>query len=175
MKGFFLSNSIHMKSHQFHFGYEEYSSIEELSLQDQQLLQAARAVTEHSYAPYSNFSVGAAALLKNGNQVLGTNQENASYPVGICAERTLMAAAATQFPGIAIEAMAISYHNFKLPDSNEHAISPCGMCRQALHEFEQRTQHPIRLILSGMSGEVIVINTAAHLLPLAFTGKELLR
>lgn len=164
-----------MKSLQFHFSYDEFTSIEELPLQDQQLLTAAREVTRNSYAPYSHFSVGAAALLKNGVQVLGTNQENASYPVGICAERTLMASAATQYPGIAIEAMAISYHNFNLPNSNEHAISPCGMCRQALNEFEQRTQTPIRLILSGMSGEVIVIKTAAHLLPLAFTGKELLR
>lgn len=162
-----------MTEKNFQFSYSEFESIEGLNTEDQKLLQAARAVTSRSYAPYSHFSVGAAALLANGEMVLGTNQENASYPVGICAERTLMASAATQYPGVPILTMAISYHNFNYPDSSEHAISPCGMCRQALHEFEQRTHQPIRLILSGLHGEVVVIHSAAHLLPLAFTGKEL--
>jgi cytidine deaminase len=164
-----------MKEINFSFGYTEFNSIEELQTLEQKLLTAAREVTSRSYAPYSHFSVGAAALLYNGVQVLGTNQENASYPVGICAERTLLAAAATQYPGVPIEMMAISYLNLNKPNSSEHAISPCGMCRQALNEFEQRTSRPIKLILSGMTGEVIIINTAAHLLPLAFTGKELLK
>jgi cytidine deaminase len=134
-------------------------------------LTAARNVTEKSYAPYSNFHVGAAAKMMNGEIVSGSNQENASFPVGICAERVLLGSAASNYPGIAIETMAISYQS-KLVKS-DHPISPCGMCRQALQEFESRVRKPIRLILGGMKGKIFVIKSAGLLLPLAFTNEEL--
>lgn len=156
---------------EYHFSFDEYASIDELNEEEAALLKEARMITDKAYAPYSNFFVGAVAKLSNGNYVSGTNQENASYPVGLCAERALMAAAGTQYPGVAIETMAISYRNNT--NDGHYPISPCGMCRQALQEFEERTKHPIRLILAGQKGNVYIIEKASQLLPLAFTGKEL--
>lgn len=157
------------KQHQFQ--YEWLPDAGALSGSDAALLEAARAVTQQAYAPYSNFLVGAAARMQNGELVKGSNQENASYPVGICAERVLLGNAATLFPGMPIDTMAISY--LAPQGASEQPISPCGMCRQALLEFENRTRQPIRLILAGQSGPVLIMETAAVLLPFAFTGKEL--
>lgn len=160
-----------MNKKEYSFYFDEYASADELPPQDAELLKQARNITSVAYAPYSEFKVGAVALLKNGQTVTGTNQENASYPVGICAERTLMAAAGTLYPNVPIETMAISYHNHR--QSDYYPISPCGMCRQFLQEFEERTRHPIRLVLSGQSGKVYVVEKSSQLLPLAFTGREL--
>src|SRR2546425_10892695 len=98
-----------MSKKEYHFAFEVYASSEELSKEDAWLLNEAREVTQMAYAPYSNFQVGAAAKLLNGEIVVGTNQENASYPVGLCAERVLLSSAASLFPKIGIETMAISY------------------------------------------------------------------
>lgn len=160
-----------MKKQQVSFDFEEYNSIGELNKNDRELIEIAQSLTESAYAPYSNFLVGAVARLSNGELIIGTNQENASYPVGICAERTLMATAATVYPDMPIETMAISYHS---PNGvADTPISPCGMCRQALQEFEERTGMPVRLILAGQTGKVYIIEKASDLLPLAFSGREL--
>ncbi len=145
---------------------EEYDSINELNDDDAWLLTEAREVTQFAYAPYSNFHVGAIAKLINGKIVTGTNQENASFPAGICAERVLLSSAASQFPAIAIETIAISYK--KVKGKSDKPVSPCGICRQSLAEYQQRMQKPIRIILSGMEGKIHIIENAAHLLPLAF-------
>lgn len=163
-----------MKETKFEFSYLVYDSINELDKKDAWLLTEARSVTVQAYAPYSKFHVGAVAILVNGEIVAGTNQENASYPVGICAERTLLAAASSNYPGIAIETMAISYKNVTNPSQSNHPVSPCGMCRQSLQEYESRTNHPIRLILAGMEGKVFVIEKSSMLLPLGFNSIELL-
>ena len=161
-----------MNNHTFEFNYEVFDDIGELEREDAELLTKARAVTKHAYAPYSNFFVGAVAKLKNGQIVSGTNQENASYPVGICAERVLLGNAATLYPGISIDTLAVSYHSKEVP--SDHPISPCGMCRQALLEYETRTNNPIRLILAGQKGKIYIVNTIKFLLPFAFTPDELL-
>jgi len=160
-----------MSNHTYEFSYEVVEDISQLSSDDAALLQQARTVTQQAYAPYSNFRVGGAARLSNGALITGTNQENASYPVAICAERVLLGNAATQHPGVAIDTLAVSYASDH--QSSDHPISPCGMCRQALLEYENRTHQPIRLLLSGQSGSVYIINTCSALLPLAFTGEEL--
>lgn len=160
-----------MPTEKYSFNYELYNSIDELSQEQTELLKQARIIAETAYAPYSHFFVGAAALVENGEVITGTNQENASYPVGLCAERSLLATAATLFPNKAIKTMAISYHN-KNGNSNS-PISPCGMCRQYLLEYEQRTKQPIQLILSGLNGKVFVINKVADLLPLGFESDDL--
>lgn len=160
-----------MKKEDYRFSYEVYDSAAELDEQDALLLTEARKVTAAAYAPYSNFHVGAAALLDNGEIVKGTNQENASYPVGLCAERSLLASAASLFPGIAINTMAISYHN--LNGNSDRPISPCGMCRQSLVEYEERVSKPIRLIMGGLEGEVIVVAKADALLPFSFKSEDL--
>jgi len=154
------------------FEFERYDSADELPASDRQLLEIARNSTSNAYAPYSHFYVVAVARLQDGTTVAGTNQENASYPVGICAERTLLSTLATQFAGNRVEAIAISYLNGRGGESDAPA-SPCGLCRQSLLEYEQRLRHPLRLILSGQMGEVIVVKQASDLLPFAFSKIEL--
>jgi len=170
-----ISNTLYlitMIDKKFEFEYKVYDDISELDKADIYLLSKARSVTTQAYAPYSNFFVGAAAVLDNGEMVLGTNQENASYPVGICAERVLLGNAATTYPNVGITTMAISYDSKTI--KSDHPISPCGMCRQALLEYELRTAKPIRLILSGQKGKIIIVRTVSSLLPFAFTSGELL-
>jgi cytidine deaminase len=160
-----------MRKESYQFSYENYASISELGAEDKALLEAARQLTEQSYAPYSHFHVAAVAKLKNGQWVKGTNQENASYPVGICAERVLLASASMLFPNEQIDSMAITYHNFN--GESNHPVSPCGMCRQSLVEYEARIGKSIRLILSGMDGEVMILDSSKQLLPFSFGGEDL--
>lgn len=160
-----------MNKAEYQFSYEVYESADALPATDAGLVKEARKVTAAAYAPYSRFNVGAVARLSNGETVTGTNQENASYPVGLCAERVLLSAAATLYPGIPIETMAISYDN--IDGESDHPISPCGLCRQSLAEYQERTRQPIRLILSGMEGKVYVIQNAGYLLPLSFGSADL--
>ena len=161
-----------MSEHKFEFEYEVFNDIAELKKEDADLLTKARVITKQAYAPYSNFFVGAAARLANGEMVVGTNQENASYPVGICAERVLLGNAATLFPGTAVDTIAISYDSKEV--KSDHPISPCGMCRQSLLEYETRTGKAIRIILAGQEGKIYVVKTVSFLLPFAFTSGELL-
>ena len=159
-----------MKVKKINFEVAVYASADELNDADKALLQAARKTTEAAYAPYSNFCVGAVAQMANGETVSGTNQENASYPVGICAERVLLSCIATQYPGIPVNTIAISYNNVN--GDSSHPISPCGICRQSLSEYEERVNQSIRIILSGLSGEVYVIEKASQLLPLSFSAND---
>ena len=160
-----------MKKEDYTFTFEVYESIEELGEQDALLLKHARVITKHAYAPYSHFRVGAAAQLQNGETVTGSNQENASFPVGLCAERVLLATAASLFPTIPIETIAISYHNEN--GASNHPISPCGICRQSLLEYESFLRHPIRIILGGLEGKIFIIEKVAMLLPFCFTSDDL--
>ncbi len=137
-----------------------------LDTADRELLLAAREATAHAYAPYSKFKVGASVRLENGVVLTGTNQENAAFPAGICAERVALSAASASFPEMGVTALALSYDN-ETGASNE-PISPCGICRQTLAEYEQRFGLFIRLVLGGNSGEVYVLQRATDLLPLAF-------
>lgn len=160
-----------MNKQQINFTIEEYNSIEDMAKEDAALLAQARKITADAYAPYSNFQVAAFAKLVNGKTIGGTNQENASYPAGICAERSLMSAASSLYPGVGIETIAITYNN--LNGKSEHPISPCGICRQSFAEFQQRTKQTIRIILSGMEGKVQIINDSFQLLPLVFTSEDM--
>jgi cytidine deaminase len=160
-----------MKETEIHLRYVVYESSDELAPEDRSLLEEARNVTSRAYAPYSKFYVGAAALFENGKIISGTNQENASYPVGICAERTLLSVAAMDQSGIPIKSIAVSYNNINGQSNNP--ISPCGMCRQSLSEYEVRNKQPIRLILSGQKGRVYIIHHASDLLPLSFGSNDL--
>jgi len=159
-----------MPIEKYSFDFEIYNSINELSSADASLLQLAQKAAENAYAPYSNFHVGAAALLNNGETLTGSNQENASYPVGTCAERVLLGTVSTMFPNIPLQTMAISYYNDK--GKSNHPISPCGMCRQYILEYERRMQQPIRLILGGKEGKIYIIKSASELLPLNFSSED---
>lgn len=160
-----------MQEKKFEFTYKVYSDVKDLSDNQRSLLSKAKEVTEHAYAPYSNFKVGAAAKLVNGEIVTGSNQENASFPVGLCAERVLIGAISSMYPKVPIEAIAISYISDAHPGN--YPISPCGICRQSLQEIENRLNHPIQLILGGTSGSIYVLDGISNLLPLAFTSEEL--
>lgn len=151
--------------------YEEHDDETTLSEEEASLLRAARAVTQHAYAPYSRFRVGAMLLMENGKTVSGTNQENASYPVGICAERVGLSAASSQYPGMPVKAIAVSYEN-ELGES-DRPITPCGICRQTLAEYQQRFSAPIRLILAGRTGKIWVIPDSGALLPLSFSAEDM--
>ncbi|HYJ37604.1 MAG TPA: cytidine deaminase, partial [Chitinophagaceae bacterium] len=113
-----------MKKEKYDFAYEVYNSIDELPEEDARLLKEAKEVTQYAYAPYSNFKVGAVAKMKNGKIVTGSNQENSSFPVGLCAERVLLASASSLFPNIPIDTIAISYKSDHL--NSDHPVAPCG-------------------------------------------------
>lgn len=159
-----------MKKAQQDFTYDVYDDINELDEGDRQLLTLARQATGDAYVPYSHFNVGAAALLENEAIVKGSNQENASYPVGLCAERVLLSGVSSLHPGVPVKTIAISYNNQN--GSSDKPVSPCGICRQTLVEYEQRFKEPIRLILAGMEGKIFVIERAGSLLPLGFTASD---
>lgn len=160
-----------MKTNLYQFVFDTYTAASALTEADAILLNKARQVAIQAYAPYSQFFVGAAGLLTNGEIVVGTNQENASFPAGICAERCLLSTAASLYPNIPIQTIAISYINQQ--GESKHPISPCGICRQSMLEYEIKQKQPIRLILSGQEGLVYVIPQVACLLPLSFTGDDL--
>ena len=143
----------------------------ELNESDQQLVLRAQKATENSYAPYSKFQVGAAARLADGTIIAGTNQENAAYPSGLCAERTTLFYANSSHPGIAVESLAIAaYTDGKFTNV---PITPCGACRQVILETETRYKHPIRILLYGTEGTYVIENGIHELLPLTFDGSLL--
>lgn len=160
-----------MKKQQMTISYEVFSDITDLSPEDANLLQTARKATGDAYAPYSRFNVAATARMESGKLLSGTNQENASFPAGICAERVLLAAVSAVYPNESVDALAISYKG-ELDNSNR-PLAPCGICRQSLAEFELRFNRPIRLILGGMEGEIFVFTSARDLLPLDFSKEDL--
>ena len=160
-----------MKQMHYGFDYEVYDGIDQLAPQDARLLAQARETTQIAYAPYSEFKVGAVAMLANGKEMKGSNQENASYPVGICAERVLLSAASSLYPGVSVTTLAISYHNQH--GASDHPVSPCGLCRQSQLEHETHFKTPIRIIISGMEGKVYIIPDASMLLPLSFTSNDM--
>ncbi len=153
--------------------YEKFETLQEIAEADQKLILSAKEATEKAYAPYSNFKVGAAAILENGQIHSAANQENASYPAGICAERVLIGTISSVAPREKIKTMAISYHN--LNGSSHNPISPCGICRQVLSEYETVQGSPIRILLSGFDTDspVFALPDIRFLLPLVFTAEDM--
>lgn len=142
----------------------------ELSEEDRRLIDMAKEATKRSYAPYSKFSVGAAALLANGEIVIGTNQENAAYPSGLCAERTTLFYANSQYPDQAVKTLAIAARTEN--DFLDSPIPPCGACRQVILETEKRYNQPIRILLYGKEN-IYLIEGIEDLLPLSFSKKDM--
>ena len=151
--------------------YQEYTTQAELPEEDRSLLQAAIKATRNAYAPYSHFQVGAAVRLANGRVVSGSNQENAAYPSGLCAERVALFAASSQFPGVAVQAIAITAHSPEF--SIDYPVPPCGSCRQVMAEYQTAHKHEMRVILGSRNGKVLVMTGIESLLPLMFEAKKL--
>ena len=141
--------------------------MEELTNDEQFLLQKAIESTNNSYAKYSHFHVGAAIQLSNGVVIPGCNQENAAFPAGICAERSALFAAGAQYPDQPVLMLAIAVRNSKGEFLTEPA-SPCGPCRQVLIETETRFKHPVRILLYG-TDHTYVMDGIKELMPLSFT------
>jgi cytidine deaminase len=160
-----------MKSKTLSFELGIFDSVAELSEEQRTLIDLAGKARENAYAPYSEFKVGAAVLLANGEVIIGNNQENASYPSGLCAERVAVFQAGARYPGVAIKRIAIVAGSMKTTTTRPAA--PCGNCRQSIFEYEKKQQHPIELLLMGATGAVYKCGSIRDLLPLAF-GNEFL-
>ncbi|MDO4949626.1 MAG: cytidine deaminase [Bacteroidales bacterium] len=146
-------------------GYEQCKP-EELTADELRLVESAKMATKSSYAPYSHFSVGAAALLDNGETVIGSNQENAAYPSGMCAERAALFACGSQFADRAVKALAIAAHDGK--NFTDRPITPCGACRQVMLEAEAWGKHEMTILLFGKQFVWRVVGVT-KLLPFTFS------
>ncbi|MBO4850629.1 MAG: cytidine deaminase [Prevotella sp.] len=148
----------------------EHLSMDELNEEERHLVETAIAATNNSYAKYSHFHVGAALLMSDGSVIIGANQENAVFPVGLCAERTAIFAAQAQHPELSMKMLAIAARNkeglVRMP------VSPCGSCRQVILEMEERYQQPIRILLYGTEG-VYAVRSVRDLLPLCFMDESM--
>ena len=151
--------------------YEELDSLHDLTPMAQTLWQAAQDATNHSYAPYSGFHVGAALLLADGTVFSGSNQENAAYPSGLCAERTALFGLAAARPGHApIVGMAVAGR----PNNGEFGPAmPCGACRQVMIEYEARQPEPIPLLLPSRNGTILRFGSLSALMPFSFSADDL--
>ena len=153
--------------HQLHIKYNVFNKLTDLPEKAQNLMKQAITTREKAYAPYSKFKVGAAVLLKNGQTFVGSNQENAAYPSGLCAERVAIYQAATQYPDEEIEMIAISG---SAQDPTAFPVSPCGACRQSLSEYETKQKKLIPVYFMGAEGEILQTESIKDLLPFLFDG-----
>ncbi|RYD99111.1 MAG: cytidine deaminase [Sphingobacteriales bacterium] len=159
----------------FQFEYTVTDEVHHLPPEEKELVQAAfDAAKDLAYAPYSEFKVGAAVRLASGTIIKGSNQENAAFPAGICAERVALSAVSVLHPGEKILTIAIAYQKDNIPEAMAHTVlSPCGTCRQSIAEYIARQQQPIALLLCSATGPVYRIENAMQLLPFSF-GSEML-
>lgn len=153
---------LHIKIH--------FYEMEELPKEERELVESAIASTDHAYAKYSNFRVGAAIRLSDGSVMIGANQENAAFPSGLCAERTAIFAAQAQYPEKAITMLAVAARNEN--GLLKEPVTPCGSCRQVMLEVEDRYQQPMKVLLYGTDG-VYVIDSAKDMVPLSFISENL--
>ncbi len=147
----------------FSFEVIEYK-IDDLPDDIKKLISSASSALSSAYAPYSNFKVGAAVLLQNGKSITGSNQENAAYPSGLCAERVAFFSAASKYPNEKIVAIAVT-----TSEGLAEPVAPCGSCRQVMIEYELRQQSDIKIYLALSAGKVYCVKRVADLLPMAFS------
>lgn len=143
-----------------------YDSIDDLPEIDENLMRSAIAATKTSYSPYSKFSVGAALLMEDDSIIIGSNQENAAYPSGMCAERVAIWKAASEYPNKKVKKIAITAISVKKPVNKP--VGPCGACRQTLLEYEINQEEPIEVLFMGEVGKVIKTVSVTSLLPFSF-------
>lgn len=151
--------------------WEAYHHFSDLEPEEQTLLNLAKSSLKYAYAPYSNFYVGAAILLENGEVLGGSNQENAAYPMCLCAERVALSTAASQFPNQIIKTIAVTVKSSTQVIS--HPAMPCGSCRQALCEKEYQQKEDIRLVIQGEEGPIYCFKSTKDVLPFSFNGSFL--
>lgn len=152
-------------------GFETYKTLEELDNESKYLVHKAKEAAHHAYAPYSKFHVGAALILDDGTVVTGSNQENASYPLCMCAERVALYTVSSMYPGKRIMKMAVVAH--KKNHKELSAASSCGACRQVMAEFEGRQAKPFEVIMHHDNNQWIKCQSASSLLPYVFSKDNL--
>lgn len=152
-------------------GLTFYDHLEDLDQESKYLVHKAKEATQYCHAPYSKFYVGAALLLEDNTLVTGSNQENASYPLCMCAERVALYAAASQYPGKVIKKMAVVAH--KKNHKELTSATSCGACRQVLLEFESRQKEEIEVVMLGQDGKWIKCSGGSVLMPLSFNSSHL--
>lgn len=151
-----------------HIGFDLsiFQSMDELKEMDKALLDAAEKAMQDAYAPYSNFKVGAALLLENGKVLLGNNQENASFPAGLCAEGVALFNAGANYPEQKIIAIGIT--SSSKDQQLDQPAAPCGICRQAISEYEKKQVSPISIVMKTEKGPIYKCDSISDLLPLGF-------
>ena len=147
----------------------EYQHLDELSDEQANLVKRAIESAKQAYAPYSDFRVGAALFLANGEIITGNNQENAAYPSGLCAERVAIFYAGANYPEVSVKMMAVTA--LKDGELQEEPVSPCGGCRQVMLEKETQGENPMEIILYGTK-KIQILKRATDLLPLPFALKN---
>ncbi|MBL7871071.1 MAG: cytidine deaminase [Cyclobacteriaceae bacterium] len=152
-------------------GFETYKSLDDLDTESKYLIHKAKEAAHHAYAPYSKFHVGAALILEDGTLITGSNQENASYPLCMCAERVALYTAAAQHGGKRIMKIAIVAH--KKNHKELSAAASCGACRQVMAEFEERQKKTFEVIMHHTDSQWIKCASASSLLPYAFNKESL--
>ncbi|GIM51591.1 cytidine deaminase [Capnocytophaga cynodegmi] len=150
--------------------YSIFDNIDELPYKIQKLMEEAIKARENAYATYSGFKVGAAVLLENGEICIGSNQENAAYPSGLCAERVAVYQASARFPKQVIKTIALTG---TAQEPTLYPVSPCGACRQSISEYEIRQKENINVYFMGASGKIIKTESIKDLLPFLFDGSLL--
>jgi cytidine deaminase len=160
-----------MKERELKFTLRVFENINDLSEEDASLFEKAKGALKDSYSPYSNFKVAAAVLLANGEVIMGTNQENAAFPVGICAEGTALSAVSALYPNVAIKKIAITAKGGT--HKVNHPVAPCGICRQRILEYELRFNSSIEIVMMGEVGEVYAVDSVKDILPLSFSKADL--
>ena len=154
-----------MTNKEIKIAYTEYASLDELSAEDRVLAEAAIEAVATSYAPYSNFNVGAAVRFNDGEIIRGSSQENAAYPSGMCAERTALFYASASRPGVPMNALAIAAaQNGELL---KDPVTPCGACRQVMIQYQLKSGNPMEIILIG-ANRIWKFSNVESLLPFVF-------
>lgn len=151
--------------------YTLYNSLDELPKDEQDLMLDAKKALNQAYAVYSGFKVGASLLLEDGNIVIGNNQENIAFPSSLCAERVALYYCKANHPDKAVKKIAITAHSHN--EVLNEPVSPCGSCRQVMAEYERLQDEPMKVILMGETGKVVIFETVAELLPFAFITEAL--
>ncbi len=153
-------------------GLTTFKHVDDLDAESKYLVHKARDAAHHAYAPYSKFCVGAAIILEDDTLITGSNQENASYPMSMCAERVALYTAATTYPGKRIKKMAVIAH--KKNQKDMVPATSCGGCRQVMVEFEQRQKKPFEVVLLTLESNWIIFPSSAFLLPYSFNQENLI-
>ncbi len=157
---------------EININYEYFSNTDELGEVEKELFVKAKEAREKAYAPYSNFLVGCALLLENGEIVIGSNQENAAYPSGTCAERATIFWTSSNFPDVKIKKMFVVGGPKDFPERSV-ATPPCGACRQSILEYESKQEENIEIYFASINGEICKTNSIKDLLPFSFDSKFL--